>query len=45
MDSLLEATPDWSRVVIVPNGLDLTSYPLGLATPEPGTMVYPGAVT
>ncbi|MGH9336160.1 MAG: glycosyltransferase family 4 protein [Vicinamibacteria bacterium] len=45
MDSLLETSPHWNRVIIVPNGLDLEAYPTELAKPEPGTMVYPGAVT
>ncbi len=44
-DSLLQASPHWKRALVIPNGLDLDSYPTGLAEPEPGTMVYPGAVT
>ena len=39
-----EAAP-WRRIEFVPNGLDLESYPLGLAMPQPTTLVFHGAVT
>jgi glycosyltransferase involved in cell wall biosynthesis len=43
--ALLTDAPGWTRVEVLPNGLDLSQYPLGLATPEPDTLVYAGAVT
>ncbi len=36
----------WPRDTLhfVPNGLELDTYPLGLAEPVPGRMIYPGSV-
>jgi glycosyltransferase involved in cell wall biosynthesis len=42
--ALLAASPGWARVEVVPNGLDLASYPLDLARPEPNTLVFHGAL-
>jgi len=44
-DALLETSPGWRGVEVVPNGLELVQYPLGLAPVEPGLMVYAGSVT
>jgi glycosyltransferase involved in cell wall biosynthesis len=43
--SLLGVSPNWRRVALVPNGLDLSAYPRDLASPEPDTLVYPGSLT
>jgi glycosyltransferase involved in cell wall biosynthesis len=43
--ALLAAAPGWARVEVISNGLDLGTYPLGLAAPQPNTLVYPGSLT
>ena len=43
--ALLAASPGWTRAEVVPNGLDLAAYPVGLASPEPNTLVFHGATT
>ena len=43
--ALLAASPSWKHVEFLPNGLDLTLYPRELATPQPNTLVFPGALT
>jgi glycosyltransferase involved in cell wall biosynthesis len=43
--ALVAAAPAWPRVEVLPNGLDLSGYPLGLALPQPDTLVFPGALT
>lgn len=44
-DELLVNCPGWRQLEFFPNGLHLVEYPLGLARPEPMTLVYPGSVT
>lgn len=43
--ALLTVAPAWRNVKFLPNGLDLAVYPLGLALPQPNTLVFPGALT
>lgn len=43
VDSLARFWPR-DRLQFVPNGLELESYPLGLASPVAGRMIYPGSV-
>jgi len=43
--ALLKAAPAWMRVEVLPNGLDLADYPMGLAPPRADTLVFPGALT
>jgi glycosyltransferase involved in cell wall biosynthesis len=43
--ALLATSPAWKRVEIVPNGLNLADYPMGLAPLQPDTLVFPGALT
>jgi len=43
--ALVATSPDWARVEVLPNGLDLGAYPLGLATPDPATLVFHGALS
>jgi glycosyltransferase involved in cell wall biosynthesis len=44
-EALLAAAPAWRNIEFLPNGLDLAAYPLGLASPQPNTLVFPGALT
>ena len=44
LDSLREAWPR-TRLEVVANGLPLGEYPLQLAEPVPGRLIYPGSVT
>ncbi len=45
LDDLKQNSPGWRRLEFFPNGLELEQYPLHLATPVPGTIIYPGSVT
>ena len=42
--ALLEAASTWRHIEFLPNGLDLTAYPVGLATPQPKTLIFPGSL-
>jgi glycosyltransferase involved in cell wall biosynthesis len=42
---VLAAAPGARRVEVVPNGLDLADYREDLGAPEPGTLIYAGALT
>jgi len=44
LDSLARYWPE-ELIEIIPNGLDLNQYPLGLAEKKLNTLVYPGSVT
>jgi len=43
--ALVATSRDWARVEVLPNGLDLAAYPLGLGTPDPFTLVFHGALS
>ena len=43
--ALLDVASTWRKIEFLPNGLDLSAYPLGLAAPQPKTMIFPGALT
>jgi sugar transferase (PEP-CTERM/EpsH1 system associated) len=43
--NVLSIAPDCRRVMVVPNGVDLDRYKGHLGAPEPGTLVFPGALT
>jgi len=45
VESLLEVAPDLRNVCIVPNGVDAEHYRCGDREPEPGTLIYNGALT
>ena len=40
-----DIAPDCRRVAVVPNGVDLDRYRGDFGAPEPGTLVFPGALT
>ena len=42
---MLSIAPNYRRVVVVPNGVDLDWYKGDFGAPEPGTLVFPGALT
>ena len=42
---VLSLAPNCRRVVVVPNGVDLDWYKGDFGAPEPGTLVFPGALT
>jgi len=42
---LRQAAPDYEAVHVVPNGVDLENLRPGMAEPQPGTLVYNGALT
>jgi glycosyltransferase involved in cell wall biosynthesis len=43
--NVLSVAPNCQHVVVVPNGVDLDRYKGRFGTPEPGTLVFPGALT
>jgi glycosyltransferase involved in cell wall biosynthesis len=43
--NVLSIAPNCQRVVVVPNGVDLDRYKDDFGAPEPGTLVFPGALT
>lgn len=43
--NVLAVAPDYQRVVIVPNGVDVDFYSGNLGTPEPDTLIFSGALT
>lgn len=43
--NVLSIAPNCRRVVVVPNGVDLGRYKGDFGAPEPGTLVFPGALT
>jgi sugar transferase (PEP-CTERM/EpsH1 system associated) len=43
--NVLSIVPNCRHVVVVPNGVDLDRYKGRLGTPEPGALVFPGALT
>jgi sugar transferase (PEP-CTERM/EpsH1 system associated) len=43
--NVLSIAPSCWRVVVVPNGVDLDQYRGDFGTPEPGMLVFPGALT
>jgi sugar transferase (PEP-CTERM/EpsH1 system associated) len=43
--NVLSIAPNCRRVVVVPNGVDLSQYKGHFGAPEPGTLVFPGALT
>ena len=43
--NVLSIAPNYRRVVVVPNGVDLDWYKGDFGAPEPGTLVFPGALT
>ncbi len=43
--NVLSIVPNCRHVVVVPNGVDLDRYKGHLGAPEPGTLVFPGALT
>jgi glycosyltransferase involved in cell wall biosynthesis len=43
--NVLSIAPNCQRVVVVPNGVDLDLYKADLGVPEPGTLIFPGALT
>jgi glycosyltransferase involved in cell wall biosynthesis len=44
-ENVLSVAPNCRRVVVVPNGIDLDWYKGDFGAPEPGTLVFPGALT
>jgi polysaccharide biosynthesis protein PslH len=42
---LLEHTPRYSNLEVVPNGIDLSHYAGDFGSPQPHTLIYPGALT
>ena len=42
---MLSIAPHCRRVVVVPNGVDLDRYKGDFGAPEPGTLIFPGALT
>ncbi len=45
LDSIATAWPADCPILIIPVGLEPESYPLNLAEPVPGRMIYPGALS
>jgi glycosyltransferase involved in cell wall biosynthesis len=43
--NVLSIVPNCRHVVVVPNGVDLDRYKDDFGAPEPGTLVFPGALT
>jgi sugar transferase (PEP-CTERM/EpsH1 system associated) len=43
--NVLSIAPDCRRVAVIPNGVDLDQYKGDFGAPEPGTLVFPGALT
>jgi sugar transferase (PEP-CTERM/EpsH1 system associated) len=43
--NVLSIAPNCQHVVVVPNGVDLDRYKGHFGAPEPGTLVFPGALT
>jgi glycosyltransferase involved in cell wall biosynthesis len=43
--NVLSIAPNCQPVVVVPNGVDLSQYKGHFGAPEPGTLVFPGALT
>ncbi len=43
--NVLSIAPNCRRVVVAPNGVDLDRYKGDFGAPEPGTLVFPGALT
>jgi glycosyltransferase involved in cell wall biosynthesis len=43
--NVLSIAPNCRHVVVVPNGVDLDRYKGHFGAPEPGTLVFPGALT
>jgi glycosyltransferase involved in cell wall biosynthesis len=43
--NVLSIAPNCQHVVVVPNGVDLDRYKDDFGAPEPGTLVFPGALT
>jgi len=43
--NVLSIAPNCRRIVVVPNGVDLDRYKGDFSAPEPGTLVFPGALT
>jgi len=43
--NVLSIAPNCRRVVVMPNGVDLDWYKGDFGAPEPGTLVFPGALT
>jgi glycosyltransferase involved in cell wall biosynthesis len=43
--NMLNITPDYRHMMVVPNGVDLDRYKGNFGAPEPSTLVFPGALT
>jgi len=43
--NVLSIAPNCRRVVVVPNGVDLDRYKGDFGAPEPGTLIFPGALS
>ncbi len=44
-DRVLQASPHYAPIKVVPNGVDIATYSGGFGQPEPDTLVYSGALT
>ena len=43
--NVLHIAPDYKHVIVVPNGVDLAGYTGDFGSPEPDTLIFPGALT